>query len=132
MKEVLGGIGRGVVALAAGGTGGHLFPAQALAEELVARGFIVHLITDERVADYGKAFPAIETHIVPSTTLSLSKPWLLPERLFKLYRGVQKAKAILRGCSPRWWWALAAIPRFRRSLPRRNSASPPACMTRMR
>ena len=100
MNEVLGGIGRGVVVLAAGGTGGHLFPAQALAEELVARGFIIHLVTDERVADYGKSFPAIETHVVPSTTLSLSKPWLLPGRLFKLYRGVRKAKAVLRRVQP--------------------------------
>lgn len=100
MTEVLGGIGRGVVVLAAGGTGGHLFPAQALAEELVARGFIIHLVTDERVADYGKSFPAIETHIVPSTTLTLSKPWLLPGRLFKLYRGVRKAKAVLRRVLP--------------------------------
>ena len=93
-------IRRGVVVLAAGGTGGHLFPAQALAEELVARGFLIHLITDERVADYGKAFPAIETHIVPSTTISLSKPWLLPERLFRLFRGVQQAKAILKRLQP--------------------------------
>jgi UDP-N-acetylglucosamine--N-acetylmuramyl-(pentapeptide) pyrophosphoryl-undecaprenol N-acetylglucosamine transferase len=77
-----------------------LFPAQALAEELVDRGFLIHLITDERVADYGKSFPAIETHIVPSTTISLSEPWLLPERLFRLYRGVRQAKAILRRVQP--------------------------------
>ena len=100
MNEILGRIGRGVVVLAAGGTGGHLFPAQALAEELVARGFLIHLITDKRVADYGKSFPAIETHIVPSTTLTVSKPWLLPEQLFRLYVGVRKAKAILRRVQP--------------------------------
>ncbi len=90
----------GVVVLAAGGTGGHLFPAQALAEELVARGYVIHLITDERVADYGKSFPARETHIVPSATLSLSKPWLLPARLFRLLKGVIKAKAILTELKP--------------------------------
>ena len=95
MNEILGRIGRGVIVLAAGGTGGHLFPAQALAEELVKRGYIIHLITDERVADYGKTFPAIETHIVPSATLSLSKPWLLPQRLLRLYRGIRQAKAWL-------------------------------------
>ena len=48
--------------LAAGGTGGHLFPAQALAEELVRRGYVIHLMTDERVRDYGGSFPALEIH----------------------------------------------------------------------
>ncbi len=100
MNEMLAKIGRGVIVLAAGGTGGHLFPAQALAEELVRRGYIIHLITDERVADYGKSFPAIETHIVPSATLSFSKPWLLPQRLLKLFRGVQAAKVILERIKP--------------------------------
>ena len=95
--------GRGmkkIVVLAAGGTGGHLFPAQALAEELLSRGYVIHLITDERVADYGKAFPANKTHIVPSSTLSLSKPWLLPARLFRLLRGIIKTKAILGNVKP--------------------------------
>ena len=100
MSEVLAKIGRGTVVLVAGGTGGHLFPAQALAEELVRRGYIIHLITDERVADYGKSFPAIETHIVPSATLSFSKPWLLPQRLLRLFKGVQAAKIILERIKP--------------------------------
>jgi UDP-N-acetylglucosamine--N-acetylmuramyl-(pentapeptide) pyrophosphoryl-undecaprenol N-acetylglucosamine transferase len=89
-----------IVVLAAGGTGGHLFPAQALAEELLSRGYVIHLITDERVADYGRAFPANKTHIVPSSTLSLSKPWLLPARFFRLLRGIIKAKAILGNVKP--------------------------------
>ncbi len=89
-----------IVVLAAGGTGGHLFPAQALAEELLSRGYVIHLITDERVADYGRAFPANKTHIVPSSTLSLSKPWLLPARFFRLLRGIIKAKTILGNVKP--------------------------------
>ena len=64
--------------LAAGGTGGHLFPAQALAEELMSRGYVVHLMTDERVHDYGGRFPGPRVHHIPSATISLSKPWLLP------------------------------------------------------
>lgn len=44
--------------LAAGGTGGHLFPAQALAEVLRARGWRIVLATDERGALYADKFPA--------------------------------------------------------------------------
>lgn len=91
---------RGTFVLAAGGTGGHLFPAQALAEELNRRGYGVHLMTDERVRDYGKSFPAVETHVVPSATLSLSKPWLVPGRALRLYGGYRAARAILKRVKP--------------------------------
>ena len=74
-----------IIVVAAGGTGGHLFPAQALAEVLVARGFAVHLMTDERVRDYGKTFPAEKTHVVHSASPSFSDPIGLPKRLWKLY-----------------------------------------------
>jgi UDP-N-acetylglucosamine--N-acetylmuramyl-(pentapeptide) pyrophosphoryl-undecaprenol N-acetylglucosamine transferase len=94
-----GGNGK-IVVLAAGGTGGHLFPAQALAEELVRRGFIIHLMTDERVRDYGKNFPAAEVHVIASATLSLSKPWLLPGRLLRLWGGMRAAKAVLQRIKP--------------------------------
>jgi UDP-N-acetylglucosamine--N-acetylmuramyl-(pentapeptide) pyrophosphoryl-undecaprenol N-acetylglucosamine transferase len=112
MNEMLARIGRGVIVLAAGGTGGHLFPAQALAEELVRRGYIIHLITDERVADYGKNFPAIEIHIVLSATLSLSKAWLLPQRLLKLAKGVAQAKAILTRLKPMAVVGFGGYPSF--------------------
>ena len=91
---------KGTIVLAAGGTGGHLFPAQALAEELNRRGYAIHLMTDERVRDYGKSFPAAETHIVPSATLSLSKPFALPGRALRLYGGYRKARAILKKVKP--------------------------------
>ncbi len=81
--------------LAAGGTGGHLFPAQALAEELVGRGFRIHLMTDERVRDYGKNFPADAVHIVPSATLSLSEPFKVPGRMWRLFSGYRLSKALI-------------------------------------
>ena len=62
------------VVLMAGGTGGHLFPAMALAQELRRRGHVIHLMTDERVSGYGESFPARETHIVPSATPSIRDP----------------------------------------------------------
>ncbi len=44
----------GTSLLSAGGTGGHLFPAQALAAVLNHRGWTVHLATDHRVNDYAR------------------------------------------------------------------------------
>jgi UDP-N-acetylglucosamine--N-acetylmuramyl-(pentapeptide) pyrophosphoryl-undecaprenol N-acetylglucosamine transferase len=91
---------RKVIVLAAGGTGGHLFPAQALAEELVRRGYDIHLMTDERVRDYGKSFPAAATHVVASATLALGQPLQLPGRLLLLYRGFRQARTIMKTLRP--------------------------------
>lgn len=53
------------IVLAAGGTGGHIFPAQALGEELVARGHKAILVTDERREQYKFAEDNnIDVHVV--------------------------------------------------------------------
>jgi len=56
-------------ALAAGGTGGHMIPAHALAAELKARGHGVLLITDERGARYPGLFDGVPVHILPAGRL---------------------------------------------------------------
>jgi UDP-N-acetylglucosamine--N-acetylmuramyl-(pentapeptide) pyrophosphoryl-undecaprenol N-acetylglucosamine transferase len=58
------------VMLAAGGTGGHLFPAFALAQELARRDIPVDLVTDMRGDRYGADFPARAVYRVPSATLA--------------------------------------------------------------
>ena len=52
--------------LAAGGTGGHMMPAHALAAELIARGHRVALITDARGAKIPGLFDGVQTHILPA------------------------------------------------------------------
>lgn len=52
--------------LAAGGTGGHMIPAYALGEELIARGHHVALITDERGAKIPGAFEKGQVHMLPA------------------------------------------------------------------
>ena len=56
------------ILLAAGGTGGHLFPAAALAAALVKRGAEIELATDSRALKYGGEFPARAIHAFPAAT----------------------------------------------------------------
>jgi UDP-N-acetylglucosamine--N-acetylmuramyl-(pentapeptide) pyrophosphoryl-undecaprenol N-acetylglucosamine transferase len=51
-----------LIVLAAGGTGGHMFPAEALAAELVARGRAVALVTDRRGQSFGDRVAGVATH----------------------------------------------------------------------
>lgn len=102
----------GVIVLAAGGTGGHLFPAQALAEELGRRGYEIHLITDSRVREYGADFPAIRVYDVPSATISLKTPWRIPQRAWKLWRGYEVSKTILLQLRPQVVVGFGGYPSF--------------------
>src|SRR5262249_37183360 len=71
------------IVLSAGGTGGHLFPAQALAGELSRRGRRIVVMTDSRGRNYQAAFPGAHIEQVPSATFvgSLVARMLAPLRL---------------------------------------------------
>lgn len=56
--------------LAAGGTGGHMVPAAALAAELMKRGHKVALVSDARGVRFPDLFDGIETRVVPASRLS--------------------------------------------------------------
>jgi len=100
LKFDLGADRRQHMVLAAGGTGGHLFPAQALAEVLVERGFVIHLLTDARGLGFGDRFPTADRHAIFSATITASKPWRLPFQGWRLARGYLQSRTILQAIAP--------------------------------
>lgn len=91
---------KGIVLLAAGGTGGHVFPAEALAYELKDRGYSVHLVTDSRAERYAGKFPADEIHIVPSATIGSKNPIAVAKALLTLWKGLRAARRLVATLKP--------------------------------
>ncbi len=96
----------------AGGTGGHLFPAMALAQELTRRGHEIHLMSDERISAYGEKFPAKKTHIVPSATPSKANPINFIKAGFVIVGGVFVAWQKLKEIKPDSVIAFGGYPIF--------------------
>lgn len=100
------------ILLTAGGTGGHLFPAEALASELVRRGWTVDLATDERADKYGSRFPAREVHIIASETLRSKSPVAILKTIFSLARGTLQALGVVRRVKPSVVVGFGGYPTF--------------------
>ncbi|KSV76881.1 undecaprenyldiphospho-muramoylpentapeptide beta-N-acetylglucosaminyltransferase [Ensifer sp. ENS10] len=92
---------KGIILLAAGGTGGHLFPAEALAHELKANGYSVHLVTDSRAERYAGKFPADEVHVVPSATIGSKNPISVAKSLWTLWTGMRAARKLIARLKPK-------------------------------
>ncbi len=86
--------------VAAGGTGGHLFPAQALSETLIARGWRVVLATDERGAGYAGSFPAEERIALSAATYRPGDPFGLARAGVAIARGVGQAMSAFSRVDP--------------------------------
>lgn len=92
---------KGTILISAGGTGGHLFPAEALAHELKARGWDVPLATDERAARYAERFPEDRWHVIQSATPSGKNPLKLISAAWTLFKGFRQSSALLRILKPK-------------------------------
>lgn len=89
-----------LILLAAGGTGGHLFPAEALSHALARQGLRVALMTDTRAAAYAGSFPAESIHPVPAATPSGRSPVKIALAVLELGKGVLAARQIVAKLKP--------------------------------
>ncbi len=88
------------IILAAGGTGGHLFPAKALATELIKRGYKVDIITDKRALKLVHDFDGATIHVVRSATIKGKNPKALIKTLSSLILGAWQSYRIIRKIKP--------------------------------
>jgi UDP-N-acetylglucosamine--N-acetylmuramyl-(pentapeptide) pyrophosphoryl-undecaprenol N-acetylglucosamine transferase len=89
-----------LILLAAGGTGGHLFPAEALGVELIRRGYRVRLATDARALRYSGLFSKDTIDVVPSETVRGRTPWALARTGAMLTAGTFVALNLMRRLKP--------------------------------
>ena len=89
-----------VAVVAAGGSGGHLFPAQALAEALIARGWRIVLATDDRGARFADSFPAEQRIALSAATFSRGDLLGMARAATQIFVGVNQARAAFRTIDP--------------------------------
>jgi len=86
--------------LAAGGTGGHMFPAQALAEILKEDGWDIAMMTDARGRKHSGRIPADPIIEVKAASISPRHPIKAISGVMKLAKGVSQARTFLTDWNP--------------------------------
>jgi UDP-N-acetylglucosamine--N-acetylmuramyl-(pentapeptide) pyrophosphoryl-undecaprenol N-acetylglucosamine transferase len=88
------------ILLAAGGTGGHMFPAEALAHALLARGLAVDLATDERGGGFGDRLPEVRVHRIASGGVAGKGAVARLRNVLRLGWGFLQSRSLLRRLRP--------------------------------
>jgi len=89
-----------LVVLATGGTGGHVFPAEALAGELAARGHRLALVTDRRGGQFSGLLGDLETHRIRAGGVAGKRFAALLHSGSELAIGLFQARSLLKRLRP--------------------------------
>ena len=98
--------------LAAGGTGGHMVPAAALAVELTRRGHRVALVSDARGVRFPGLFEGIQTHVLPAGRFQVKRPLGWPSAVREMWRGRAMARELYRTFKPAAVIGFGGYPAF--------------------
>lgn len=100
-----------LILLSAGGTGGHMFPAMALADDLRGRGYRVAMVTDDRGRKFTRNFADEDVHEIPSGTLRAGIMGRI-KGVLALGAGIIKARGLLRKLKPALVVGFGGYPSF--------------------
>lgn len=109
--------------LAAGGTGGHMIPAYALGEELVARGHRVALVTDARGAKIPGQFADGQVHVLPAGRLT-GGPIGYAKAALAIWRGRAMALQLFQSFQPSAVIGFGGYPAFPTLIAARSAGVP--------